>query len=132
MRKEFHGEIVGGVRSKEYQTWIGMRLRCKQKPHYVRRGIKVCDRWNLSFAAFLRDVGRAPSVEHTLDRYPNPNGNYEPGNVRWATMLEQRHNRAPGAKIARPWLGKKRNIPQRKDGRFSKKKKASDYMERIS
>lgn len=122
----FHGEAVGGKRSKEYRTWIGIRQRCKNKPHYIKRGISVCSRWD-SFEAFLSDVGRAPSEKHTLDRYPDPSGNYEPGNVRWATMLEQRHNRASGAKTSRPWLGKKRNIPHRKNGQFAKAKRRTDY-----
>jgi hypothetical protein len=104
-----HGEaLVGGRRSKEYRTWLSMRLRCRQKGHYVNHGVTVCERWQSSFAAFLFDVGRAPSPAHTLDRWPNPAGNYEPGNVRWATMLEQRHNRRPGSRVGRPWLGKKR------------------------
>ena len=103
----FHGERINGKISKEYRAWTQMRRRCKKHPHYVSRGISVCEQWK-QFSAFLVDVGRAPSPKHTLDRYPNPAGNYEPGNVRWATMLEQSHNRAPGAKVGRPWLGKKR------------------------
>src|SRR4051794_17988551 len=122
-----HGESM--KRTKEWRAWCSMRKRCREKPHYVERGIKVCARWD-SFAVFLEDIGRAPSEAHTLDRFPNPSGNYEPGNVRWATMLEQRHNRAPGAKVGRPWLGKKRNIPHKKNGGFAKKRLASDYMER--
>jgi len=51
--------------------------------------------WADSFAAFIRDVGERPSTKHTMDRYPDPNGNYEPGNVRWATYSEQnRHLQA--------------------------------------
>jgi hypothetical protein len=103
-----HGEALGRQRSKEYRTWLSMRLRCRQKRHYIEHGVSVCERWRSSFAAFLADVGRAPSPEHTIDRWPNPAGNYEPGNVRWATMLEQRHNRRPGSRVGRPWLGKKR------------------------
>lgn len=109
--------LHGECRSKEWRSWCSMRRRCREKPHYVKRGITVCARWE-SFAFFLEDVGRAPSEAHTLDRFPNPAGNYEPGNVRWATMLEQRHNRAPGAKVGRPWLGKKRDMKRGSDGRF--------------
>lgn len=117
-----HGEALNGARSKEYRTWLSMRLRCRQKAHYIKHGVTVCDRWRQSFAAFLADVGRAPSEKHTLDRWPNPGGHYEPGNVRWATMLEQRHNRRQGAGVGRPWLGKKRR-DMRHDarGRFLKK-----------
>ena len=59
---------------------------------YGARGIKMCDRWNASFEDFLADVGFRPSPDHSIDRYPNKNGNYEPGNVRWATRVEQQNN----------------------------------------
>jgi hypothetical protein len=55
-------------------------------------GITVCERWR-EYVNFLADLGRAPSPTHSLDRWPNPDGNYEPGNVRWATAEEQRANR---------------------------------------
>lgn len=58
---------------------------------YGGRGITICQRWRDDFAAFLADVGERPSREHSLDRI-DPNGNYEPGNVRWATATEQRRN----------------------------------------
>lgn len=112
-----HGHAMNG-RTREYRCWLSMRLRCRQKKHYIERGIKVCAEWDQSFDAFLAYIGPAPSSKHTIDRYPNPAGNYEPGNVRWATMLEQRHNRAPGAKVGRAWLGKKRNMKRGSDGRF--------------
>lgn len=72
-----------------------MRARCRNPklprfPLYGGRGIKVCERWQ-SFEAFLHDVGRAPSRAHSLDRIDN-DGNYEPGNVRWATDTEQCRN----------------------------------------
>jgi hypothetical protein len=73
-----------------------MRLRCldprdQQYPWYGARGIRVCDEWRESFDAFLRDVGPRPSPSHSLDRIEN-DGNYEPGNVRWATKQEQALN----------------------------------------
>jgi len=61
-------------------------------PHYGGRGIAICDRWRNSFNAFLEDMGRKPSPKHSLDRI-DPNGHYEPGNVRWATDSEQRNNK---------------------------------------
>lgn len=62
-------------------------------PSYGGAGVKVCDRWRL-FDVFWQDMGERPSLEHTLDRYPDRRGNYEPGNVRWATRWEQGHNRS--------------------------------------
>jgi hypothetical protein len=91
--------VHGGRYSPEYTTWLAMKKRCYYPKHekwriYGGRGITVCDRWRYSFANFLADMGHKPSPEHTIDRYPDADGNYEPGNCRWATPLEQQWNRA--------------------------------------
>jgi hypothetical protein len=52
----------------------------------------MCDEWAYSFAAFLAAIGPRPSPQHSLDRYPNNDGHYEPGNVRWATRAQQGRN----------------------------------------
>lgn len=93
----------GGVGSAEYNTWLGLRARCKnvaapQYEHYGGRGIKVCKRWDDSFKAFLADMGPRPSAKHSIDRIDN-DGDYEPGNCRWATVSEQRNNMSSNAPI---------------------------------
>ncbi len=83
--------------TKTYRCWISMKSRCSNKKHkmfylYGGRGISVCDRWLDSFENFLADVGECPPDKKSLDRFPNKNGNYEPGNCRWATAKEQSRN----------------------------------------
>lgn len=91
--KIYHGHKIGGKPSKMYRTWLGMKRRCydpkcKSYPTWGGRGIEVCERWSKSFINFLNDMGEPPTDEHTLDRLDS-NGNYEPGNCRWATMQQQ-------------------------------------------
>jgi hypothetical protein len=88
-----HGHKRKNAATVEYKTWLGMKRRCydekyKDYPNWGGRGIKVCDRWNDSFEAFLEDMGPRPSANHSIDRM-QVNGNYEPGNCRWATLQEQ-------------------------------------------
>lgn len=90
-----HGHANG---TPEYRAWRNMLTRCfwpksRSFGRYGGRGISVCARWAASFEAFLADVGLRPSNDHSIDRISN-DGNYEPGNVRWATSAEQRLNKA--------------------------------------
>lgn len=86
----------GRSKSPEYRVWIGMRNRCHDKKNsryadYGGRGIGVCARW-ASFENFFEDMGERPTDDHSIDRVDN-NGNYEPGNCRWATRSVQQHNK---------------------------------------
>ncbi len=92
-----HKTKHGGIETTEYTIWKGIKQRClnPKNKHYDRyggRGINVCERWLHSFPNFLADVGKRPSKQHSLDRFPNNDGNYEPGNVRWATQSQQMRN----------------------------------------
>lgn len=96
--KKMRPERISDHLRQTHSSWSSMRKRCrlsgrcKAYRYYV--GISVCERW-ASFSLFLADVGQRPSPKHTLDRYPDRRGNYEPGNVRWATHKEQQNNRNP-------------------------------------
>ena len=78
--------------------WRWMISRCYDPTNthwddYGGRGITVCQEWRDSIGAFANYMGPRPSPQHSIDRYPNQNGNYEPGNVRWATPNEQAGNK---------------------------------------
>ena len=90
---------TGLSRRSEYGIWAAMRWRCNEPSavsftRYGGRGIAVCDRWSGEggFANFLADMGARPSKYHSIDRINN-DGNYEPGNCRWATRSDQNANR---------------------------------------
>jgi hypothetical protein len=86
----------GQTHSRTYKSWDTMKQRCTNPnspdyPKYGALGITVCQRWLNSFDAFYVDMGDRPKG-HTLDRYPNKSGNYEPTNCRWATPAQQQRN----------------------------------------
>ena len=92
-----HGlSFANGKRTVEHSLWLQIRNKCNNPnaqdyKYYGGRGIRVCARWD-RFVDFLADVGYRPSPELTLDR-KDTNGDYEPGNVRWATRQTQARNR---------------------------------------
>lgn len=99
--------ITGQRRSEmpEYRVWAGMRARCMNPnasgyARYGGRGIKVCDHWLEDFAHFYADMGPRPSGRHSIDRIDN-DGDYEPGNCRWALPNVQAANRSPSKEADR-------------------------------
>ena len=83
--------------TREYIAWQLMKRRCSNPKdsryrYYGGRGIRVCKRWLNSFPNFLKDMGKKPTKEHTLER-KNSNKNYTPKNCCWATWIEQAASR---------------------------------------
>lgn len=89
---------LNGLRMQDhplYSTYKSMRNRCYNPDahnykNYGGRGVRMCEAWEKSFWQFVADMPPRPSPGHSIDRYPDSDGNYEPGNVRWATKAEQR------------------------------------------
>ena len=92
------GRLVHGMsKTRLYKVWVSMIGRCHNPANtafhnYGGRGIAVCDEWRENFTAFYEHIGPPPGEGYTLDRIDN-DGDYEPGNVRWATRKEQSMNK---------------------------------------
>lgn len=115
MKRKYAYPASGRSKDDRYWTWAAIKTRCYNPkhecyPNYGGRGIIMCDEWLNSFEAFAEHVGPRPSMKHSIDRIDS-NGNYEPGNVRWATRREQQtnmrtNNEVPGVgydKKAKRW-----------------------------
>ncbi len=88
----------GKSKTPTYVSWVSMIRRCYnpndgEYKRYGERGIRVCERWR-TFINFYADMGERPSLAYSLDR-PNPNGNYDPQNCRWAPRQDEHKNRRP-------------------------------------
>lgn len=87
------------IEDPTHKTWRSMIYRCNRVgSHYHKRGIKVHPSWE-SFEQFLADVGPRPSPKHSIDRIDN-DGDYEPGNVRWATSVTQNRNKSDNVELS--------------------------------
>jgi hypothetical protein len=107
-RERTHGQTKGGKVSPEYSVWAGMMRRCfnpreKAYVNYGEHGITVCKAWR-RFENFFADMGKRPTVQHSIDREDNDGGywcghcdecvsQHRPANCRWATVVEQNRNK---------------------------------------
>lgn len=104
-RNTKHGACKGKDGTGTYSSWCAMHTRCynDKQPGYAQyggRGIRVCERWH-NYQAFEADMGKRPPGT-SIDRI-DPNGNYEPGNCRWATRQQQNINQRRIPKVL--WNG---------------------------
>lgn len=108
-----HGGAMNGKLTKEYKSWRDAKERCFNShkatfKHYGGRGISMCDKWHHDFGAFLADMGACPPG-HSLDRINN-DGNYEPGNCRWATQQQQTNNQRRNIRVT--WQGQTHTLKE--------------------
>lgn len=92
-----HGSISGNRPTSEYMAWIAAKKRCTNPRNpsyrfYGARGVRMCSKWAASFEAFLCDMGPKPDPTFSLDRI-DPDGDYRPGNCRWAEPSVQARNK---------------------------------------
>lgn len=130
-RSTTHGQTSGKKVSPEYVSWAAMITRCgnpnqKDWHSYGGRGIIVCERWRESFENFLEDMGKKPKGL-TLDRI-DVNGNYEPGNCRWATSQEQTANKRKRTHCLKGHeLTESNSVGERRRCLICKKERAGEY-----
>ncbi len=101
----------GATGTRTFRSWQSMKSRCERPnntafSHYGGRGISVCQRWSLSFEAFLADMGACPDGL-TLERR-DVNGNYEPSNCLWVSRRVQMQNTTRSKLIT--WRGERKSL----------------------
>jgi hypothetical protein len=122
-----HGHCRQHRVTPEYKAWRSMKDRCLNPNHpkfkdWGGRGITIYPPWIDDFEAFFAYMGPKPSPQHSIDRWPDRDGNYVPGNVRWATPREQQNNRRDnvivqlpdGRDVTRTQLSRELGLPDRK------------------
>lgn len=110
LAREVAGALLrthGMSHTPTYKSWTHMLDRCRNPHHhaahlYSKQGIIVCKRWQ-HFENFLEDMGLRPSLLYSIDRFPDPAGNYAPDNCRWATAAQQGSNTRSNRMIT--WRG---------------------------
>lgn len=133
MSREKHGHAPDGKPSPEYRSWLAMVQRCTNPngpsfKYYGARGIVICQRWR-DFSLFLADMGPRP-LGTSLDRFPDNDGNYEPGNCRWATAKEQAANRRL-PRLRTPQVNNKSGIvgvSKTSNGKYWEARFSRDYL----
>lgn len=99
LRKQDRDDLTKSM----YSVYSSMKQRCLNQnaegyEQYGGRGIKICQRWADSFEQFYKDMGKRPSLKHSIDRIDN-DGDYSPENCRWATHDEQMQNTSKTIKV---------------------------------
>ncbi len=92
-----HGGARRGKWAPEYKAYCAAKNRCENSKHarYADWGGRGIQFKFASYEDFLTELGPKPTLQHSIDRWPNNDGHYEPGNVRWATAQEQANNKRP-------------------------------------
>ena len=131
-------KMDGKTKNIAYKCWENMIQRClnpnmKGYHNYGGRGVRVYGQWLISFDNFIQYIGERPSLKHSIDRIDSE-GNYEPGNVRWATPQEQADNKR-GRKGCIYWdKARSRWHVQRKEkhiGRYKTREEAEKVLQQV-